>query len=110
MKKKLLLLIICLGVYFQNQAQTAEVRGFVYDKSNGEPVIFTNVVVKELMLGKATDINGFYTITRLKPGKYTLMCWSIGYDTSKYELNLTAGRIQNQNFYLKPKSTQLQEF
>ncbi|GAB1449429.1 carboxypeptidase regulatory-like domain-containing protein [Bacteroidota bacterium] len=109
MKKIYILLSLFLLVITSLNAQTGEVRGFVYDKSNGEPIIFTNVVVKELMIGKATDINGFYSINRLKPGKYTLMCWSIGYDTSKVTVEIGAGRIATHNLYLKQKNTQLGE-
>lgn len=90
-------------------AQLAEVRGFVYDKSTGEPIIYTNVVIKELVMGKATDVNGFYVINRLKPGTYTVLCWSIGYDTAKATINLTPGKIQNLNLYLKPKTQDLSE-
>lgn len=89
--------------------QTGEIRGFVYDKETGEPMIFTNVVVKELKMGKSTDANGFYAISRLAPGNYTLLCWGLGYDTAFAKITIIAGRVQNQNLYLKPKRMELGE-
>ncbi len=88
-------------------AQTGEIRGFVYDKETGEPMIYTNVIIKELKTGKATDLNGFYTLSRLKPGSYTLQCWSLGYDTATAKVNLAEGKIMTQNLYLKPKRMEL---
>ncbi|MBK7947062.1 MAG: carboxypeptidase-like regulatory domain-containing protein [Flavobacteriales bacterium] len=44
-------------------AQTGTIRGFVYDKATGEPIIFTNVVLKGTTIGSATDVNGYFLIT-----------------------------------------------
>lgn len=102
-------LFICLTLNNLTYSQTAEVRGFVYDKETGEPIIYTNVVVKELMIAKTTDVNGFYTLTRLKPGNYTLLCWNIGYDTAKVKVTLTNDKITSANLYLKPKNLNFEE-
>ena len=53
-------------------AQTGSIRGFVYDDSNGEPVIFTNVYLKGTSYGASTDVNGYYAITKVPPGNYIL--------------------------------------
>lgn len=99
------IVVISLGL----QAQTGDVRGHVYDKENGEPVIFTNVIVKELRTGKTTDIDGFYTITRLKPGNYTLILFSIEYDTLEINIEIKAGRITTQNLYPHKRRNELRE-
>jgi hypothetical protein len=93
----------------QNPATTGEIRGLVYDKETGEPIIFTNVFIRTLMVGKATDINGFYTITKLAPGNYTIECFSIGYDTAKANVTVTEGRIFTQNLYLNKVTQNLKE-
>lgn len=90
-------------------AQSGEVRGFVYDKKTGEPILFTNVVIRELMLGKPTDVNGFYSITKLKPGTYILSCWGVGYDTAKAEIEIRSGHITTQNLFLIQKRNDLSE-
>lgn len=90
-------------------AQTGEVRGIVFDKETGEPIIYTPVFIQETMVGKSTDINGFYAISKIKPGKYTLKCYSIGYDTAIESITIQEGRITTQNLYLKKSTTQLKE-
>ncbi len=109
MKKTLLTALFGLLYSFLAIAQHAELRGFIYDKENGEPIIFTNVIVKELMIGKATDINGFYAISKMKAGTYTILCWSLGYDTARATVNLYEDRITSQNLYLKSKKFELNE-
>jgi len=106
---KLTALTIILSFSIYVNAQNAEIRGFVYDKETGEPIIYTNVIIKELKIGKSTDLNGFYTLTKLQSGTYTLMCWMLGYDTSYATINLSTNKIINQNLYLRPKKFQLNE-
>ncbi|MCZ2140094.1 MAG: TonB-dependent receptor [Bacteroidia bacterium] len=108
-KKTLFLSIFILFNIYTLLAQTGEVRGFVYDKENGEPIIFTNVFIQELMLGKATDINGFYALTKLKEGKYTLKCVALGYDTASVQITIVANKITTQNLYVKKIAIQLTE-
>lgn len=103
MKKFLSAFFIIFSLCVSVKAQTTgEVRGFVYDKKNGEPIIFTNVFIKELAVGKTTDINGFYAISKLKPGSYLLQCYSIGYDTASVNIVIESGKIITHNLYLNP--------
>lgn len=90
-------------------AQNGEVRGFVYDKESGEPIIYTPVYILQTMSGATTDINGFYAISKVKPGSYTLRCYALGYDSIKLNINIQEGRITNQNIYLPRVSRQLKE-
>ena len=54
-------------------AQNGTIRGTVYDKSSGEPVLFTNVYVEELETGASTDVNGLYQIGPIPAGTYTVV-------------------------------------
>lgn len=105
----LLFLLILVSFANSASAQTGEVRGFVYDKETGEPIIFTNVFIRELKIGKATDINGFYAISRLKPGSYQIQCFFLGYDTAEATVQISDGKITNQNLYIVKRSQQLKE-
>lgn len=100
---------ICLLTISSAIAQTGEVRGFVYDKKSGEPLIFTTVFIQELMTGKQTDINGFYALSKIKEGTYTLKCAAIGYDTATARVTITAGKIINQNLYAVATAVQMEE-
>jgi hypothetical protein len=77
------------------------IRGTVFDKGNGEPMIFTNVFIKGTTRGTTTDINGFYAIPNIPLGTYTLVSTTLGYDTMEVEFTLTKkGQIISQNLYL----------
>lgn len=88
-------------------SQTATIRGFVYEKSNGEAVLFTNVYLKENKMGAQTDVNGYFSITKVPPGTYTLMVTSIGYDTLQQMITVKSNDILNRRLYLTKASINL---
>ncbi len=88
-------------------AQTGSIRGFVYDKDNGEPVIFANVFLVKTNYGANTDINGFFTIAKVPEGSYTLRCTYLGYDTIDVKIDLKQGQLITKKFYLREASIQL---
>ena len=81
MRKLLLLLSISLLTTLA-YSQTGNIRGFVYEKNSGEPIMFCNVILQGTTIGGSTDINGMYNISKVLAGDYTLMVTYIGYDTS----------------------------
>lgn len=89
-------------------AQTGSLRGFVYNKETGEPVIFTNVYLAKTTYGAATDVNGFYTISKIPPGNYQLMVTYLGFDTLQIPVVIEANKIRSQDLYLTRKSVTLQ--
>ena len=91
MLKKILIVLLHFLFISAAFAQTGEIRGFVFEKESGEPMVATNVIIKELKVGKTTDENGFYTLSKVIPGTYTLMCFSMGYDTAYAKIILKAG-------------------
>jgi len=90
-------------------AQTGNIRGFVYEKSSGEPIMFCSVFLKGTTIGAATDINGMYNISKVKTGDYTLIVTYIGYDTSSVNISLKSGQILTQNLEVSESSIQLNE-
>ena len=88
-------------------AQTATVRGFVYDKESGEPVIFTNVYLKGTTFGAATDVNGYYAISKIPPASYTLTVTYLGFDTLSEEITLKENQILNRQLHLQKSSINL---
>lgn len=91
-------------------SQTATLRGFVYNKTNGEPIIFTNVALEGTTYGVSTDVNGFYTLSNVKPGTYTLVVSFVGFEKFKESITLEGGRIQSKKIFLSPTSIQMDEF
>jgi PEGA domain./TonB-dependent Receptor Plug Domain. len=89
-------------------AQNNDIKGFVYEESTGEPVMFSNVYLKGTAIGGSTDENGYFSITRIPDGKYLLMVTSVGYDTLTQNVNLSKGQTLNLKFKLKETSIKLE--
>lgn len=111
MNKNLLRITLFLVLLFSTTAsiaqKTGSVRGFLYDKENGEPVLYTPVFVKGTQYGSITDVNGFYSITNIPPGKYTLTIAAIGYDSSLIEITIVADEVINKQIYIVKGSVNL---
>ena len=102
----LFFLFIVVGA---NAQSTGTVRGFVYLKESGEPVLFTNVVLKGTTLGIATDVNGYFSISKVPPGDYVLMVASmLGYDTLMQAVSIKSNEIATTKLYLTKSAVQLQ--
>lgn len=105
----MLSIISISSAYAQQASNTGDIRGFVYDKKTGEPIIFTNVFLDGTTIGVATDVNGFYSLTKLKPGNYKLVSTGIGYDTVKTAITVKAGSKLTQNLFLNQKAVNLKD-
>lgn len=91
--KRILTLTLIIIFAFAAQAQTGDVRGFVYDLATGEPVIFTNVIIAGTSQGAATDVNGFFSISKVPVGTYNLLVTNIEYDSLFQEVIVEADKI-----------------
>jgi hypothetical protein len=107
-KYTLTLITIGLGL-LSALAQSGEIRGFVYDKTTAEPLAFTTVYIQGTQNVAITDLTGFFTLSKIKPGNYVLLATSLGYDTSSYNFTITDKKIINHSFYLQKASVQLKE-
>lgn len=87
--------------------QSGTIRGFVYDKTSGEPVIFTNVFLKGTQIGASTDVNGYYSITKIPPGEYTISVSALGYGGGDEKISLGKGQILNQKLFIESKVEEL---
>lgn len=103
----LLVLIILLNLSKANGQATGEVRGFLYDAKTGEPVIFSPVFLKGTGFGVNTDVNGFFSISKIPAGTYQLLSVNLLYDTIREVLTIEPGKIFNRKFFLKEKIREL---
>jgi len=101
------LLIFVLPII--SNAQKGIIRGFVYEKETGEPVIYTNVYLYKTTYGAATDINGYFAITKIPEGEYTLMVTYLGFDTLKIEVSVKQEEIISEKLYLEKASYMLEQ-
>lgn len=102
MKKQLLcILLLCLGSW--TYAQNGNVKGFVYDENNGEPLPFVTIGVEGKTLGAKSDNVGFFTITKIPIGKQVLVFSMIGYETVKKEVEIRENYTISTKVYI-PRS------
>ncbi len=84
---------------FAGFSQHGTIRGFVYNKANGEPVAFSNAYLKGTTIGASTDLNGFFSINRIPPGNYTLFVTNLEFDTISETITVKGGDIISKKFY-----------
>lgn len=89
------------------RAQDASIRGFVYEAKTGEPVVFSNVYLEKTTYGASTDVNGYFSITRVPPGQYTLLVTFLGYDTIREQITLRKGDVLNKRYNLNESAVSL---
>ena len=104
---KVVLLIFSLVSTFQIFAQVGSIRGFVYEESSGEPAMFSNVVLDGTKIGTVTDANGFFNLSQVPVGTYTINVSYIGFDAISSSVEVIPNKINNEKFYLKESSIQL---
>ncbi len=97
---------LCL-LSFQTFAQTGTIRGNVFDKETGEPVLYGTIQLVGTTLGTTTDLDGFFTLASVPVGEYELLSTYIGYDSLAQNIIVEADRINYLRLYLSTNSVQL---
>lgn len=72
-------------------AQTGTLTGTVSDAETGETIPGANILITELELGAATDMDGEYTISDIPVGTYDVNVTFVGYTAIDQEIEITAG-------------------
>ena len=105
----LLMMFLLSGVNYAQSESTFSISGFVYDNTNGEALIAANVYIKELNIGGATNISGYFVIPDIPKDDYTIICSYIGYKTEVYQFNYAKDKNARVVFRLEPTSVQTQD-
>ena len=100
------ILLLLVNIAF---SQTARIKGFIYDKSDGEPVMFCNVMLKGTQLGVSTDIDGFYSISNVPAGKQIIVVSNLGYTTIEINVEVKEGEMVSKNLSIAKSSIVLQD-
>lgn len=79
MPKKIFFIILFLSGCLQVAAQTADLSGKLFDKSNNEAVAFAGIVIKENGLWAISGEDGSFVIKKVPYGRYTLEIQCLGY-------------------------------
>jgi hypothetical protein len=106
-KRTLLLLITCFFTLSLFAQKGGTIRGNVYDKNTGEPILFGTVLLQGTTIGANTNEDGFYSIGNVPEGNYTLVGTYVGYDSVAAQIQVREGSITTQNLFMLESSIEL---
>jgi iron complex outermembrane receptor protein len=109
---KLLFLLLFLGCGFLSTEAYAQTTGSVSgrvtdDKREGVPG--ATVLIEGTTLGSSTNVDGTYNIQNVPAGARTLVISSVGYNTVRLPITVTAGQNTETSAGLTENTTQLSE-
>ena len=73
-------------------SQTETIRGFVYEESSSEPIIFANVSLKNKGIGSVTDDNGYFIFPNVPYGEYIIEVDFIGFEKQSFPIIITVNQ------------------
>lgn len=79
------ILLLWLFMFFNLLAQDNKITGIVVDNEFGDPLIGVNIFIDGTTRGAATDINGYYYISNIPDGTYTITYSMIGFKKHSIE-------------------------
>jgi outer membrane cobalamin receptor len=101
--------------------QTGKIAGQVIDHSNGEILPGVNVYLEGYPFGAASDINGYYIILNVPPGKYTLISQMVGYRdmrvtgidveidrTTRHDFNMQSSLLETETIVVEAEQPLIQ--
>lgn len=88
-------------------AQTASIRGHIYDQASGEAIAYGTILLQPGAIGGVSDADGFFTIANIPAGTYKIQINYIGYDSLQFSFSLKENQIFYRPFYLKAAPVEL---
>src|SRR2546428_8967876 len=79
MKLSMLVLFLAFIPAVLKAGTTGKIAGHVKDSQTNEALAGVNVVIDGTTLGAATDVEGYFAILNVPPGRYTVSASAIGY-------------------------------
>ena len=74
------------------------INGFVWDDASGEPLSYANVFIKDSNIGVASGVDGYYALTNIPSGDYTVIASIIGYTMITKDVSIKEGESIRINF------------
>ncbi len=103
----LLITLLCsVQIFGQNRGT---LRGFVTDSTNGEAVIYANVIIKNTTHGSPTNTQGYYFIPSIPAGEHTAIISYLGYQRKEISVIIQPNKITQLDVKLSPQSIELKE-
>lgn len=119
-EKKIVFYSILLGLLLCNtfkahsaiynlNSENSALNGYVKDSLSRETLIGASVYIKGTKLGAYTNKNGYFSLQGIKPGKYTVRVYYVGYNTVEKEFTFNKGEGVREDFLLILSDVKTQE-
>jgi len=102
-------LVAVISLLLAPSAHALSVNGFVSDQGSGESIAYARVsitaegVADAVPVGALSNAGGYYAISGLTPGAYTLVCQAFGYTTLRESLTLREAETLRRDLVLEPE-------
>jgi len=87
----------------------ASLNGYISDQRSGETLISANIALLETGRGTSTNTSGYYSLTNIEPGTYTLVATYIGYRRYEQEIELEPGQSLRLDIEMISEGIELEE-
>lgn len=104
--------VVCLFLTYAlpvHGQEFATLSGFVSDSTNGESLIGANVILEGTGRGGSANASGFFAVTRIDAGEYTVVCSYIGFQPYREVITLTPGENRRLDIQLTPETSVIDE-
>jgi hypothetical protein len=107
---KTAVLFLLTGAMSVLNAQSGRLEGTVRDAQSGEPLTGVNIVIEELTIGAASNLDGYFTVINIRPGNYTVKATYIGFTTITYtNVRINIGQTTTLDFAMREEVFQGEE-
>ncbi len=86
-----------------------DIRGKVKDVSSSEDLTGATILIRETGKGTTSGLDGSFLLKDIAPGKYTLECRFVSFETQIRQIELKKDENYQINFVLQPLSIQMGE-
>ena len=109
-RRALTQLVVCALVMLMSTGVVAQgtVKGFLKSESSGEAVMFASVTLEGTNYGVSSNVDGYYSLSRIPAGQYTLVISSLEFETLRQSVEVVSGKVLTKNILLSPKVVTLE--
>lgn len=90
-------------------SDNATISGYVRDKDSGETLVGATIQLLETRQGVVTNKSGYYALSDVKPGTYTLVFSFLGYEKKELRIDLKKRESRRIDVDLRTEAFQMQE-
>jgi hypothetical protein len=109
MKNVVVLMVTLFTLCVSDALAQGTVRGFLKNAKSGEPALFVTVGLEGTTYGTSTDENGYYSLTKVPAGTYTLVVKSTEFKEVRREVKVEINKVLTVNLEVEENVNELGE-